>query len=71
MKIWSITFTGIYPVGSAAISTTRDSETESEACDHFRLEWRSKYPNCDPEPVTATLLSVEPGTVHILTNGDY
>ena len=71
MKVWSIQFTGIYPVGSAAIACTRDSETESEACDHFRLTWKDDYPHSDPEPVTASLLSVEPGDVHILATGDY
>jgi len=61
MKIWSIDFHGIYPVGTAAIVCTRDSETETDACDHFRLAWKKRYPDSDPEPVEAELLSVEPG----------
>lgn len=71
MKIWSINFKGLWPVGTAAIACTRDSETETEACDHFRLEWKKQYANTSPEPVTAKLLSVEPGSVHILCEGNY
>ena len=71
MKVWSVKFTGLWPVGSAAISVTRDSETESEACDHFRLAWRDSHPGSDPEPVTAELLDIEPGSVVVLADGNY
>lgn len=77
MKIWSIKFTGFYPVGSAAIVCTYDRwngepTTAEHACDLFRAEWYKHYPsNHDLEPVTATLLDGSPGKVHILCDGNY
>lgn len=71
MKIWSISFTGVYPVGSAAIVCTRDDETEAEACEDFRTTWKDSHPSCNPEPVMARLLDIKPGTVVILHDGNY
>lgn len=71
MKVWSIKFTGIYPVGSAAIVITYDAGTEAQAVDLFKTFWSDAYPNSDPGEVTATVLDCPPGAVHILADGNY
>lgn len=71
MKIWSIKFSGFWPVGSAAIVCTSDRSGSDNACALFRAEWRVKYPMADPEPVEAELLNAAAGSVHILCDGNY
>jgi hypothetical protein len=71
MKLWRIRFSGIWPVGTAAIVVHGEVGTADGACDLFRRRWHRHYPNCDPEPVTAEELTLEPGDCHILNDGDY
>lgn len=69
--MWAINFRGLYPVGATAIVATYDNQNASRAHELFVQTWRDAYPTHDPEPVEIKLISVEPGDVHILSNGDY
>lgn len=71
MKIWSIKFDGLFPVGSAAIVITRDNDNESLACELFRAEWKKNYGIEIEGDVTAKVLDCPPGAVHILYDGNY
>ena len=71
MKIWSVDFTGLWPVGTAAIVCTNDLAPPEQAIEMFRKKWAKRYPGSDPEPVTVTQLSCGPGAVHILADGNY
>lgn len=72
MKIWSIKFAGIFPVGSAAIVCTSDFAAEQTACDLFREQWAKEHPQGPEAPeASATLLDCPVGAVHILNDGDY
>lgn len=70
MKIWSVKFTGIYPVGAVAIVCTYDSETKEDAETKFAQLWKDMGHTIDPQP-EVELLNMEPGTVTILLDGNY
>lgn len=71
MKLWRITFTGIWPVGAAAVVCTTDHHNEDDAIRLFRNAWHLLHSQADPEPVRATVIDGSPGCVHILCDGNY
>ena len=74
MNVWSVKFSGIYPVGAVAVVCTygpASMASPHEAEETLRRHLKGLYPNLDPEPVVASLLDVRPNAVHVLLNGDY
>jgi hypothetical protein len=71
MKFWSLTFTGIWPVGAVAVVITEDTETASDAEKKFRQLWTDAHPKLDPDPIDVIEIPCEAGTVRILLDVEY
>jgi hypothetical protein len=69
MKIWTVTFNGLYPVGACAIVHAR---TERAAIERVKARWTREYPFAKmADNFEARQFDPAVETCHIIMNGDY
>jgi hypothetical protein len=67
MKIWTLTFQGLYPVGACAVVRAR---TERGARSRFLTTWKKENPNTSGLPAIYEVRELIEDC-HIILNGDY